>query len=272
MDKYLTSASCSSSVSPSVQKRKETLQQNKKSSTKKVCKEKTTEKNKPHTRLNWNPNWPQAYPWNSKGIFVVRTKNFKKNYLDMYITTKKHQKAALEYTDRPSDQTDLVIGFTIQADIDKLDVIAKMQCVYLCAKKHFAIDAFSNLVELVNIQEKNKTELVFEQPPITLLLSSFGPKKDLIISDNPSNQTNYSTYKNPMADIDSEFILATKFLADILFTFSNLTRIFQSDYITLSDVHIQLNAVIDSITTEFIGSGDDPNDIDYISPTYRNHL
>ncbi len=37
-------------------------------------------------------------------------------------------------------------------------------------------------------------------------------------------------------------------------------------------MHIQLNAVIDSITTEFIGSDDDPNDIDYILPTYRNHL
>jgi len=55
-------------------------------------------------------------------------------------------------------------------------------------------------------------------------------------------------------DVDSEFILATKFLADILYTFSNLTKIFQSDYVALSDVHIQLNAAIDSITTEFIGN------------------
>ena len=54
-----------------------------------------------------------------------------------------------------------------------------------------------------------------------------------------------------------------------MFTFSNLTKIFQSDYVALSDVHIQLNAAIDSITTEFIGSG---KDIDYILPTYGNHL
>ena len=40
-------------------------------------------------------------------------------------------------------------------------------------------------------------------------------------------------------DIDSEFILATKFLANILFTFSNLTKIFQSDYVAPSDVHMQ---------------------------------
>ncbi|CAG8749092.1 11517_t:CDS:1, partial [Funneliformis caledonium] len=106
-------------------------------------------------------------------------------------------------------QTDLIIGFTIQAGVNKLDVIAKMQCIYLCAKKHLAIDAFSNLVELVNLQEKNKTELVFDQPPITLLPSSFGPKKDLIISDNPSNQTNYSTYKNPIAGAEFLHAIAT---------------------------------------------------------------
>ena len=81
-----------------------------------------------------------------------------------------------------------------------------MQCVYLCAKKHLAIDAFSNLIELVDLQEKNKAELVFDQPPITLLPPSFGPKKDLIIPDNPSNQTNYSTYKNPIAG--AEFLHA----------------------------------------------------------------
>ena len=132
MDKYLTSASSSASVPPFTQKRKDTLQQSKKSSTKKVCKEKTTEKNKSHTRLDWNPKWPQEYPWvarrintnnepemyctwcidynkNSKGIFVVGTKNFKKDYLDMHLTTKEHRKAALGHTDRPSDQMDLVM-------------------------------------------------------------------------------------------------------------------------------------------------------------------
>ncbi|CAG8647118.1 10099_t:CDS:1 [Funneliformis caledonium] len=84
-----------------------------------------------------------------------------------------------------------------------------MQYVYLYAKKHLAINAFSNLVELVNLQEKNKTELVFDQPLITLLPPSFGLKKDLIISDNPSNQTNYSTYKNPMASAEFLHAIAT---------------------------------------------------------------
>jgi hypothetical protein len=174
MDRYLTSACSSSSVPPSAQKRKETLRQIKKNSTKKVRKGKTTEKIKPHARLDWNPKWPEGYPWvarrinsnnepemyciwctdynkNSNGVFVVGTKTFKKDYLDMHLTTKEHQKAALGHTARPSDQTDLVIGFTIQANVDKLDIIAKMRCVYLCAKKHLAIDAFSNLVELMDL-------------------------------------------------------------------------------------------------------------------------
>ncbi len=44
----------------------------------------------------------------------------------MYLTTKKYQKAAFGYIDQPSDQTNLVIRFIIQADIDKLNIIAKM--------------------------------------------------------------------------------------------------------------------------------------------------
>jgi hypothetical protein len=55
-----------------------------------------------------------------------------------------------------------MIGFTIQANIDKLDIIANIRYVYLCVKKHLAIDAFSNLVELIDIQKKNMAELIFD--------------------------------------------------------------------------------------------------------------
>ncbi|GBB94007.1 hypothetical protein RclHR1_22700006 [Rhizophagus clarus] len=143
------------------------------------------------------------------GAFVVGTKKFKKDYLDTYLTTKEHQKAAYVHTGQPSDQTKLVVGFTIQANINKLDVIAKMRCIYLCAKKHLAIDTFSNIIELLDLQEKNKTELVFDQPPITLLPSSIGPKRDLITSNDLENQTNYSTYKNPMAGAEFLHAIAT---------------------------------------------------------------
>ncbi|GES94885.1 zinc finger protein 862-like [Rhizophagus clarus] len=350
MDKYITLASGSTSG----QKRKETLQQKYPWIARRI-----DSNNEPEMYCIWCTD----YNKNSMGAFVVGTKKFKKDYLDTHLTTKEHQKAAYAHTSQPSDQTKLV---------------------------HLAIDTFSNIIELLDLQEKNKTELVFDQPPITLLPSSIGLKRNLITSNDLENQTNYSTYKNPMAgaeflhaiatvieesvlkevrkspswsllidenanaimnnlnnffiakmlntdnlmhfssdgasvmlgkkngvstklqtlnpfltnchciahrlnlagkdvakdvpyfedyeaqrlyeDIDLEFILVTKFLADILFTFSNLIKIFQSDYVALSDVHIQLNAAIDSITTEFIGNGDDPDDIDYILPTFGNHL
>ncbi|CAG8763530.1 15065_t:CDS:2, partial [Gigaspora rosea] len=58
-------------------------------------------------------------------------------------------------------------------------------------------------------------------------------------------------------DIDSKFILATKYLADLLSIISKLTKIFQSDYVALSDVYKQLNVAIESITLEFTGYEDD---------------
>ncbi|CAG8663314.1 13621_t:CDS:2, partial [Funneliformis mosseae] len=56
------------------------------------------------------------------------------------------------------------------ANIDKLDIIANMR--------------------------------LFDQPPIII----FWSKKELILSNNPSTQTNYSIYKNPMAG--TEFLYA----------------------------------------------------------------
>ncbi|CAG8814274.1 4302_t:CDS:2 [Gigaspora margarita] len=58
-------------------------------------------------------------------------------------------------------------------------------------------------------------------------------------------------------NINLEFILATKYLADILSIISKLTKIFQSDYIALSNVYMQLNIAIESILLEFIGYKDD---------------
>ncbi|GBC00726.1 hypothetical protein RclHR1_39590001 [Rhizophagus clarus] len=116
------------------------------------------------------------------GAFVVGTKKFKKDYLDTHLTTKEHQKAAYAHTSQPSDQTKLV---------------------------HLAIDTFSNIIELLDLQEKNKTELVFDQPPITLLPSSIGLKRNLITSNDLENQTNYSTYKNPMAGAEFLHAIAT---------------------------------------------------------------
>jgi len=99
MDKYLALASGSSSVLPSAQKWKETLQQNKKSFTKKVHKEKTTEINKSHTRLDWNPKWPQEYPWiarrinsNEPEMYCIWCTDYNKNSKGAFVGTKKFKK------------------------------------------------------------------------------------------------------------------------------------------------------------------------------------
>ncbi|GBC08801.1 hypothetical protein RclHR1_00840002 [Rhizophagus clarus] len=151
MDKDLTSASSSSSVTPRIDSN-----------------------NEPEIYCIWCTD----YNKNSKGVFVIETKKFKKDYLDVHLNTTKYQKAALTYTTQLSDQTELMSGFTIQSNINKLDIIAKMRCVYLYVKKHLAVDAFPNLVELSNLQEKNR---------------------NLTITDNSNNQANYATYKNPIA-------------------------------------------------------------------------
>lgn len=142
------------------------------SSTKKSRKGKNKDDDKAHTRSDWDQNWIKEYPWldrrldingvpeiycvwcttynqHSTGVFVIGTKRFKKDYLEKHIVTKEHKKAMENHTGRQSNQLDLMSGFTTQAGVDKLDIIAKMRCVYLCAKKHLAIEAFPDLVELI---------------------------------------------------------------------------------------------------------------------------
>ncbi|CAG8809577.1 10215_t:CDS:2, partial [Gigaspora margarita] len=71
----------------------------------------------------------------------------------------------------------IISSFTIQAEVNKLDIIAKMHCIYLCAKKHLAIEVFLDLMELTNLQIQNKTELVYNKSPITVSPPIFGPKR-----------------------------------------------------------------------------------------------
>ncbi|GES92540.1 hypothetical protein RCL_jg28869.t1 [Rhizophagus clarus] len=94
MDKYLTSASSSSSTG--IQDGPWVAQH-------------IDSNNEPEIYCIWYTN----YNKNSKGAFVVGTKKFKNNYLDIHLTTKEYQKAALAYTVQPSDQIELMSGFRI---------------------------------------------------------------------------------------------------------------------------------------------------------------
>ncbi|RIB11246.1 hypothetical protein C2G38_2262101 [Gigaspora rosea] len=125
-----------------------------------------------------------------------------------------------KYTNRQPDLIDIISSFTIQAEVNKLDIIAKMRCIYLCAKKHLAIEAFPDLMELTNLQIQNKTELVYNKSPITVSPPIFGPKR--VISDTApesllSNQvSNYATYDNSKAGADFLHAIAIVIEEDIL--------------------------------------------------------
>ncbi|CAG8772727.1 2405_t:CDS:2, partial [Gigaspora rosea] len=312
-------------------------------------------------------------------------------------------------------------------DHNKLEIISKMRCVYLCAQKHLPIFAYPDIVNLMNINFKNQTELINESEVQTLAPPFFGPKKDKLSSD-VLESSNYAEYANSVSgntflyaiaiaieesvleelkkstswsllidesntithdktcaivskhiannipvlrylglieleevdamgimnnlnnfflakmleplkllhfgsdgdtlagkdsakdvpyffdyeitikelyayfanfhsrwqnlqliqaqdneapelsilqlraqnlleELDADFILATKFLADILSIILALCKVFQSDYIALSDVHQELNKTINSITIEFIGYPDEN-----IDPTLGTHL
>ncbi|CAG8763419.1 7798_t:CDS:1, partial [Cetraspora pellucida] len=65
--------------------------------------------------------------------------------------------------------------------------------------------------------------------------------------------------------IDQDFLIATYFLADILSQLRHLSLIFQADYVSVSEVIIQVDAIIESITIDFIGEAD-------VQPTFGTIL
>ncbi|CAG8608681.1 10494_t:CDS:2 [Dentiscutata heterogama] len=200
--------------------------------------------NKTHTRSNWDPRWIKKYPWldrqidnqgmpelyyiwyteynrHSTSIFVVGTKKFKKDYLDKHIEIKEYQKAVKKFTQcQQSDQLDLMSSFTVQAGVNKLNIIAKMRCVYLYTKRHLAVEAFPDLIELTNLQVQNQIKLVYDKPPITIASPIFGPKRiflniasELFLNNQLSN---YATYDNPKAGAEFLHAIAVVIEEDIL--------------------------------------------------------
>ncbi|CAG8672118.1 15420_t:CDS:2 [Dentiscutata erythropus] len=65
--------------------------------------------------------------------------------------------------------------------------------------------------------------------------------------------------------IDTEFYVVTKFLADIMEIIMSMINVFQSDYVSLSETRKQLNMVIETITTNFIGT-------EFSTPNYGTYL
>ncbi len=65
--------------------------------------------------------------------------------------------------------------------------------------------------------------------------------------------------------MDIEFLIVTKFFADMFFILKKIILVFQSNYISLSETRSQLVMAYESITANFIRSVD-------ILPKYGTHL
>ncbi|CAI2199915.1 5730_t:CDS:1, partial [Funneliformis geosporum] len=73
---------------------------------------------------------------------------------------------------------------------------------------------------------------------------------DAEFGEKPSNQ---DLAKNLLDDLDYEFVISTKFFADLMFILTKLINIFQKEYVSFSDIKIHLDATYDAITAQFIG-------------------
>ncbi|CAG8737536.1 13894_t:CDS:2, partial [Gigaspora margarita] len=119
------------------------------------------------------------------------------DYLKQHIKINNHINAIKAFN-QLANQTDLLTGFSVQADHNKLEIISKMRCVYLCAQKHLPIFAYPDIVNLMNISLKNQIELVYENEIQTLSLLFFGPKKEKLSSSFSESSSIYTEYNNPV--------------------------------------------------------------------------
>ena len=71
--------------------------------------------------------------------------------------------------------------------------------------------------------------------------------------------------KNLLDELDYEFIISTKYLADLMFILIKLINVFQKEYVSFADIKIHLDIAYDAITAQFIG-------IDGSTPSYGIHL
>ncbi|KAF0492507.1 hypothetical protein F8M41_021685 [Gigaspora margarita] len=87
-----------------------------------------------------------------------------------------------------------------------------------------------------------------------LKLLHFGSNSDSKMIEARNGVSTKLKKLNPfMNELDANFILATKFFANILLIILALCKIFLSDYVALLDVHQELNKAINYFTIEFIG-------------------
>ncbi|CAG8549112.1 9579_t:CDS:1 [Dentiscutata heterogama] len=117
---------------------------------------------------------------------------------------------------QPANQIDLFTRFTTQADYNKLEIISKMRCVYLYAQKHLPIFAYPDIINLMNLNLKNQTELVYDSEVQTLTSPFFGPKKEKLVTDFSENSSNYAKYTNSVSGTTFLHAIATVIKESVL--------------------------------------------------------
>ncbi|CAB5366265.1 unnamed protein product [Rhizophagus irregularis] len=70
---------------------------------------------------------------------------------------------------------------------------------------------------------------------------------------------------NLLDELNCDFIISTKYLADLMFILTKLINVFQREYVSFADIKIHLDMVYDAITAQFIG-------FDGSTPSYGTHL
>src|SRR6266496_240026 len=82
--------------------------------------------------------------------------------------------------------------------------------------------------------------------------------------DAELDEKNYLA-KNLLDELNCEFIISTKYLADLMYILTRLINVFQKEYVSFADIKIHLDIAYDAITAQFIG-------IDGSTPSYGIHL
>ncbi|CAG8855269.1 7848_t:CDS:1, partial [Gigaspora margarita] len=84
---------------------------------------------------------------------------------------------------------------------------------------------------------------------------------DALLEDSSENKVAKALYHS----IDKDFIITTKFFADILGTLRRLNLLFQKNHILIREVKTQLDITIYTIQSQFIGIAE-------VEPTWGIHL
>ncbi|CAG8576953.1 10563_t:CDS:2 [Rhizophagus irregularis] len=168
-------------------------------------------------RNDWDPKWPQTYPWLMRredeeenpfmycvwceegkvnNIFTKGCNKFKKDYLDNHIKTDTHSSIAKLRNN--TNQPNIIAGFVTQLGVEKSKIITLMRNAYFCSKHNLALNIYPDLNNLVEYQIKNYDEIHYQKPPTKVL----PPPLYLQTLPSTSTSSNYATYKNSKAGLN----------------------------------------------------------------------